>query len=70
MQHDVGAVASQKRGQVLLQSALLSRRSSGCVRDRVERHELARQGDERLPARSQGVDDAPLLGRELHDAIP
>ena len=57
-------------GQVLLQRALLPRRRARRVRHGVERHELARQGDERLAARRHGVDDALLLGRERHRAIP
>ena len=39
----------------------------GRVRHGVERHELARERDEGLAARRHGVDDALLLGRELHD---
>ena len=70
VQLDLGAVGSQQRRQVLLQRALLSRRGARRVRDRVERHELARQRDEGLAARGHGVDDALLLGRDLHDAIP
>ena len=45
---------------MLLQRALLPRRCARCVRHGVERHELARQGDERLTARRHGVDDALL----------
>ena len=39
-----------------------ARRRPRRVRDRVERHELARECHERLAARGDGVDDALLLG--------
>ena len=70
MQRDLGTVGAQQRGHVLLQRALLPRRRARCVRHGVERHELARQRDERLTARRHGVDDALLVGRERHRAIP
>ena len=70
VQNDLGAVGAQQRREVLLQRALLARWSAGRVRHGVEGHQLARQRHERVAARDHGSDDALLLGRELHDAIP
>ena len=67
---DVGAVRAQQRGEMLLQRALLARRGAGRVRDGVERDELARERHQGVTAGGHGVDDAALLGRELHDAVP
>jgi hypothetical protein len=69
VQDDLGTVASEQLSEVLLQRALLPRRRARRVRHGVERHELARQRDERLAARRHGVDDALFLGRERHGAI-
>ena len=68
VQLDLGAVRAQQRGDVLLQRALLARGRARGVRHGVEGHELARQRDERVAARRDGVDDALLVGRELHEA--
>ena len=70
VQDDVGAVRAQQAGQVLLQRALLAGRRPGGMGDGVEGDELARERDERVTAGGHGVDDATLLGRELHEAIP
>ena len=70
VQLDLGAVAAQQRGEVVLERALLARRRAGCVGHGVEGDELARERDERVAPAGHGVDHATLFGRELHDAIP
>ena len=66
----LGAVGFEQSRQVLLQRAFLAGRIAGRVRHGVERHELAGERDEGLAACRNGIDDALLQGRELHEAIP
>ena len=70
VQLDLGAVPAQERREVLLQRALLARRRTGRVRDRVVADELAREHHEGVAAVGDGVGDGLFLWRELHDAIP
>ena len=70
MQDDAAPCELSRLGQVRLQRALLAGRRPGGMGDGVEGDELARERDEGVTAGGHCVDDATLLGRELHEAIP